>query len=49
MTYFKDLFNKAIEDIKLAIQDSQYEIVRFSEDDNNTVILINTNKEEPVN
>lgn len=50
MTYFKDLYNKAIEDIKRAIQDSPYEIVRFLEaDKDNTVILINTDKEEPVN
>lgn len=50
MTYFKDLYKKAIEDVKRAIKDSPYEIVRLSEDNKNkTEILINTDKEEPVN
>ena len=49
MVYFKDLYNKAIEDVKRAILNSPYEIIRiFDEDEKELSILINTHKEEPI-
>lgn len=49
MTYFKDLYNKSIEKVKRAIENSSYEIKRIFDDDKKELsILINTNKEEPI-